>query len=468
MTTPTSQPPLRRGLDTPVAGVCLGLARHLGVSVPVIRTVMIALTIAGGIGLILYCWLWAFVPVETEPEPEAARRGLSGPAVENPDAGVPGSSPKPDAGGGTGSRAGPSGASGEEDFAARLRRGLDVLTRSPEVLAGGLLLGIAGIMVLQLLGLRVDWWLIGPPAILVVGLLLAWSQVDAGEGARTTRSRQAALWQFAGGAFLVLVALLVMAGGFIPAGELILSLVLAGMLLAGVALVIAPWLIKMYRTMSVERARAAAEAERADIAAHLHDSVLQTLAMIQKQRHDPAAVGQLARRQERQLRDWLYRQQEARGQNPRGQETRGAQQPGEAGVGEQPQSLRDQLMAAAAELEELYTVPVEVVTVGESHREDHEALVAAAREAIVNALKHAGPAAVYAESDEREDAVFIRDRGQGFDVDSIEEDRLGVRESIIGRMSRAGGRARIRSSESGTEVQLFLPAEERVSKETES
>lgn len=465
MSTPTSRPPLRRGLDTPVAGVCLGLARHLGVSVPVIRTVMIALTIAGGIGLILYCWLWAFVPVETEPEPEAARRGLSGPAVESSDAG----SPFAAGARGLGDRLRGEGWNLDADPGAtegvRIRRILDMLTRSPEVLAGGLLLGIAAIMVLQLVGIRVDWWLIGPPAILVVGLLLAWSQVDAGEGTRTTRSRQAALWQFAGGAFLVLVALLVMAGGFIPAGELILSLVLAGMLLAGVALVIAPWLIKMYRTMSVERARAAAEAERADIAAHLHDSVLQTLAMIQKQRHDPAAVGQLARGQERQLRDWLYRQQEARGQETHG---RGAQQPGETGVGEQPQSLREQLMAAAAELEELYTVPVEVVTVGESHREDHEALVAAAREAIVNALKHAGPASVYAESDEREDAVFIRDRGQGFDVEAIEEDRLGVRESIIGRMSRAGGRARIRSSESGTEVQLFLPAEERVSKETES
>lgn len=465
MSTPTSRPPLRRGLDTPVAGVCLGLARHLGVSVPVIRTVMIALTIAGGIGLILYCWLWAFVPVETEPEPEAARRGLSGPAVESSDAG----SPFAAGARGLGDRLRGEGWNLDADPGAtegvRIRRILDMLTRSPEVLAGGLLLGIAAVMVLQLVGIRVDWWLIGPPAILVVGLLLAWSQVDAGEGARTTRSRQAALWQFAGGAFLVLVALLVMAGGFIPAGELILSLVLAGMLLAGVALVIAPWLIKMYRTMSVERARAAAEAERADIAAHLHDSVLQTLAMIQKQRHDPAAVGQLARGQERQLRDWLYRQQEARGQETHG---RGAQQPGETGVGEQPQSLREQLMAAAAELEELYTVPVEVVTVGESHREDHEALVAAAREAIVNALKHAGPASVYAESDEREDAVFIRDRGQGFDVEAIEEDRLGVRESIIGRMSRAGGRARIRSSESGTEVQLFLPAEERVSKETES
>ena len=465
MSIPASRPPLRRGLDTPVAGVCLGLARHLGVSVPVIRTVMIALTIAGGIGLILYCWLWAFVPVETEPEPEAARRGLSGPAVESSDAG----SPFAAGARGLGDRLRGEGWNLDADPGAtegvRIRRILDMLTRSPEVLAGGLLLGIAAVMVLQLVGIRVDWWLIGPPAILVVGLLLAWSQVDAGEGARTTRSRQAALWQFAGGAFLVLVALLVMAGGFIPAGELILSLVLAGMLLAGVALVIAPWLIKMYRTMSVERARAAAEAERADIAAHLHDSVLQTLAMIQKQRHDPAAVGQLARGQERQLRDWLYRQQEARGQETHG---RGAQQPGETGVGEQPQSLREQLMAAAAELEELYTVPVEVVTVGESHREDHEALVAAAREAIVNALKHAGPASVYAESDAREDAVFIRDRGQGFDVDAIEEDRLGVRESIIGRMWRAGGRARIRSSESGTEVQLFLPAEARVQEETES
>ncbi|GGE69405.1 ATP-binding protein [Nesterenkonia cremea] len=464
MSIPASRPPLRRGLDTPVAGVCLGLARHLGVSVPVMRTVMIALTVAGGIGLILYCWLWAFVPVETEPEPEAARRGLSGPAVESPDAGTHTS----DAGFDAASAASGTGP-GEEDVSARLRRGLDVITRSPEVLAGGLLLGIAGIMMLQLVGIRVDWWLIGPPAILVVGLLLAWSQVDAGEGAGTTRSRQSVLWQFAAGTFLVLVALLVMAGGFVPAGELILSLVLAGMLLAGVALVIAPWLIKMYRTMSVERARAVAEAERADIAAHLHDSVLQTLAMIQKQRHDPAAVGQLARSQERQLRDWLYRQQEARGQGPSRQGA-GAQgsQPGADGVGQQPQSLREKLMAAAAELEELYTVPVEVVTVGESHREDHEALVAAAREAIVNALKHAGPASVYAESDAREDAVFIRDRGQGFDVDAIEEDRLGVRESIIGRMRRAGGRARIRSSESGTEVQLFLPAEARVQEETES
>ncbi len=447
MTTELSRPPLRRGLGTPVAGVCLGLARHLGISVPVIRTVMIALTIAGGVGLVLYCWLWAFVPAESESEPAAARRGLSGPAVEEPAA------PEDAAGRGLGEEAPGAGSPAGEDLSARVRRGLDVLTGSPEVLIGGLLLGLAGIMVLQLIGVHVDWWLLGPPAILVVGILLAWSQVDAGEGIGLARSRQGALWQFAGGAFLVLVALLVMAGGFVPAGELILSLVLAGMLLAGVALVVAPWLIKMYRTMSVERARAAAEAERADIAAHLHDSVLQTLAMIQMQRHDPAVVEQLARSQERQLRSWLYRQRGA-----------GAEQAGYAPA----QSLRDQLLAVSAELEELHRIPVEVVTVGESRRQDHSALVAASREAIVNALKHAGPASVYAESDEREDAVFIRDRGPGFDVDGIGEDRMGVRESIIGRMRRAGGRACIRSSERGTEVQLFLPAEADSEEEKES
>lgn len=445
MTTEISRPPLRRGLNTPVAGVCLGLSRHLGISVPVVRTVMIALTIAGGVGLLLYCWLWAFVSAEHEPEPEAARRGLSGPAVDAAE--EEGHPP-----GGRLSREEREDGSGPETAEGfTVRRFLDAMTGSPEVLVGGLLLGLAVIMALQLLGAQIDWWLIGPPAILVVGVLLAWSQVDAGEGAGFARSRQGAVWQFAGGAFLVLVALLVMAGGFIPAGELILSLVLAGMLLAGVALVVAPWLIKMYRTMSVERARAAAEAERADIAAHLHDSVLQTLAMIQKQRHEPGVVEQLARSQERQLRSWLYRQQGTAGGEPA-----------------QEQTLRDQLLAVASELEELYKVPVEVVTVGESRRQDHSALVAASRETILNALKHAGPASVYVESNDREDAVFIRDRGEGFDLDAIEADRMGVRESIIGRMRRAGGEARIRSSAAGTEVQLFLPTEVNVAEETES
>lgn len=432
--------PLLRAAQTPLAGVCLGLSRHLGVSVTSVRTVMIGLSIAGGIGLLLYCWLWIFVPREDEPRPDAAARGLSGPAVEGDTSE-----------GAASTRSWGSAASGIDPdaepvqyWSARARELLHSLTSSPQVLLGGALLGGAGLIALQLLGAQINWWLIGPPLILGVGVLLAWSQVDAigprtGDQdpdlhAPTARSRQAILWQFSIGALLVILALLLLAGGFLPAADLLLGLMVAAMLLAGVALVTAPWLIRLYRTSNSERARAAAEAERADIAAHLHDSVLQTLAMIQKHRHDPAAVERLARRQERQLRGWLY--------------SRDSPETG---------TLKEQLSSVAAELEELHHDPVELIAVGESRRSDHRVLVAAAREGIVNALKHAGPASVYLESTPAEDAVFIRDRGAGFDPAGIESDRLGVRESIIGRMQRAGGSARIRSGETGTEVQLRMP-----------
>src|SRR5690625_4319746 len=404
MTTPDShveRPALRRALGTPVAGVCMGLSRHLGFTVPVVRVVFILLTLAGGIGLLLYCWLWIFVPSDHEPTVEAAERGLSGPTVEEQTA--------------------------EADAAKaahpRAQRAVDALTSSPEVLVGGVLLAASGLMFAQMLGVPLDWRLIVPPVVIIVGIILAWSQLDrsdhgAGDG------RNAAIWQVLAGAFLVLVAMLVIAGGLTGAGELLVGLVVAAMLLAGFALVVAPWLIKLYRTSQVERARAAAEAERADIAAHLHDSVLQTLAMVQKQKSDPGVVERLARSRERQRRAWLYRQEAA-------------------ALG----TRKDQVLAVAAELEERHSNPVEGVAVGESRRAHHEPLVAAAREAILNALKHAGPASVYIESTEDEDAVFIRDRGEGFDLQSIGEDRLGVRESIIGRMDRAGGSARIRSSE---------------------
>ncbi|GAA3061591.1 MULTISPECIES: PspC domain-containing protein [Actinomycetes] len=430
MVTDTERPPLRRGTGTPVAGVCLGVSRHLGVSLPVVRAVMIGLAIAGGVGILLYCWLWIFVPSEDEPEATAGVRGLSGPAVDGE--GPPGAEPASDG-------AARDGTQGAADPGERIRRVLDSLTSSPEVLLGGLLLGAAALLALSLAGVEMNWRLFGPPAVILVGILLAWSQVDkTGRGG----ADHTTLWQIAGGAGLVVVALLVIAGGFVPGGDLLLGLIVAMMLLAGIALVIAPWLIRLYRTATTERARAAAEAERADIAAHLHDSVLQTLAMIQKQRHDPAAVERLARSQERQLRGWLYRQQEH-----------------ESGT------LKDQLTAAAAELEEMHDGTVEVVAVGESRRQDHRVLVAAVREAIVNALKHAGPASVYVESDAAQDAVFVRDRGPGFDLEGIEEDRLGVRESIIGRMRRAGGEARIRSNGRGTEVQLFMPVDAAVEEE---
>lgn len=423
------RPPLRRAVGTPVAGVCLGLSRHLGLSVPVVRVVMILLTLAGGVGLLLYCWLWIFVPSDQEPVPEAAARGLSGPAVQGAEAASS-----------SHTAANSDDAAWEsQDRQVRAKQLLDSLTSSPEVLLGGLLLGAGVLLMLQMVGVEIDFRMIVPPAVLLIGVLLAWSQLDrstSGQAARGESTRAGALWQVVAGAFLVLIAVVVIAAGMVSGGNLILGLVLAAMLLAGLALVVAPWLIRLYRTSNLERARAAAEAERADIAAHLHDSVLQTLAMIQKQKADPAAVERLARSQERQLRAWLYRQNAA-----------------------DPGTLKDQLLAVAAELEEVHSVPVEVVAVGDSQRSDHSALVAAAREAILNAIKHAGPASVYIESNAREDAVFVRDRGSGFDAESIGEDRLGVRESIIGRMKRAGGHARIRSSARGTEVELCIPVD---------
>ncbi|WP_157983983.1 PspC domain-containing protein, partial [Nesterenkonia muleiensis] len=415
-------PPLRRALDTPVAGVCLGLSRHLGFSVPLVRVAFILLACAGGIGLVLYCWLWIFVPTEDEPGPGAASRGLSGPAVG--ESALADFEPRPQD-------------DPAQSASARVQRGLDALTSSPEVLIGAALLGVGALMMAQLLGVSIDWRVVVVPAVILGGVILAWSQLDrtqAEDGQGDSIRRSAALWQVTGGAGLVLIAVLVIAGGLVGVGELITGIIVGAMLLAGLALVLAPWFIKLYRTSQVDRARAAAEAERADIAAHLHDSVLQTLAMIQKQKADPASVERLARSQERQLRSWLYRQNAAN-----------------------TGSLKDQILAVAAELEELHAVPVEVVAVGDSRQSNHEPLVAAAREAILNAIKHAGPASVYIESSAPEDAVFVRDRGSGFALETIADDRMGVRESIIGRMDRAGGRAHIRSTESGTEVQLYMP-----------
>ncbi|MDO5684076.1 MAG: histidine kinase, partial [Propionibacteriaceae bacterium] len=176
--------------------------------------------------------------------------------------------------------------------------------------------------------------------------------------------------------------------------------------------------------------------ERADMAAHLHDSVLQTLALIQKRADDPRTVATLARKQERELRTYLY------------------------GDVLREQTLKAALTAAAAEVDDERGIPVEVVCVGDCDlTDDLGAMIRAAREAILNAAKHSGASRidVYAEVDEDVVEIFIRDRGRGFDIGDIGDDRMGVKGSIIGRMERHGGTARIRSSaEDGTEVRLEM------------
>jgi signal transduction histidine kinase len=203
--------------------------------------------------------------------------------------------------------------------------------------------------------------------------------------------------------------------------------------------VTAPLLSRTFSQLRTEREGRIREQERAELAAMIHDQVLHTLALIQRNAGDVKAVQRLARGQERSLRNWLYR--------PTASPT---------------ERFAAAIEQAAAEVEDTFAITVEAVVVGDTQCDEQVgALVAAAREALVNAARHAGVQTVslYAEVESDELSVFIRDRGVGFDVDTVEEHRHGVRGSIMGRMQRHGGRAEIRSAPGdGTEVRLTMPA----------
>jgi signal transduction histidine kinase len=209
----------------------------------------------------------------------------------------------------------------------------------------------------------------------------------------------------------------------------------------GIALLAGPYLVRMMQDLSEERLMRIRAQERAEVAAHVHDSVLHTLTLIQRNAEDPREVARLARAQERELRAWLYR--------PEGN-----------GREDEPAGLAEAVRRAAAEVEDAHGVPVEVVCVGDCPLDERlVAQMQAAREAMVNAAKYGGDEAVqvYAEVEESRVFVSVRDRGPGFDLDDVPPDRMGVRESIIGRMRRNGGEARLRSAPGGgTEVELEM------------
>ena len=232
------------------------------------------------------------------------------------------------------------------------------------------------------------------------------------------------------------LAFLQATGALSAARDAVLAALVAAVVLG---VIFAPWVLRLVRSLGAERAERVRSQERAEMAAHLHDSVLQTLAMVQKRADDPREVAALARRQERELRTWLS--------------GRGAAAAGE-------RRLETALEAVAGDVEREHGVPVEVVAVGDAGLDERgEALLAAAREAIVNAAKFGEGSAVsvYAEAGEARLAVFVRDRGPGFEPAAVPADRRGVRESIVGRMERHGGRATIASSPGqGTEVELVL------------
>ena len=215
------------------------------------------------------------------------------------------------------------------------------------------------------------------------------------------------------------------------------------LLLAAVVIVLGPWWLRIARDLVVERqARIRAE-ERADMASRVHDSVLQTLALIQRQADDPQQVVQLARAQERELRSWLF----------------DARAPGS--LDGQAATLADGIRLIQQEVEAQHGIPVEAITVGDCALDDDlAALLAAAREATVNAVKWSGAEVVslFAEVEPTEVAVYVRDRGRGFDPAAVPGDRKGLAESIHARMARRGGSAVVRTAPGdGTEVSLRMP-----------
>lgn len=257
-----------------------------------------------------------------------------------------------------------------------------------------------------------------------------------------TRARNGQAWLTLVGegliftAFLVFVAQTVARNGAVPFGS---AIACGFALLVAAICALIPLLMTLIRNIWQERALKEREEERADMTAHLHDGVLQTLALIQLHADDEQQVFTLARSQERELRSWLYQERTT-----------------------SDRSVSAGLQEIAAQVEDTHGKPIEVVTVGDARPSAQtDALLDAARQAMVNAVTHGGePVSVYCEADRHQVEVFVRDHGNGFDIDDIPPERLGIRESIIGRVRRRGGTVEIVSRPDwGTEVRMHMPLE---------
>jgi phage shock protein PspC (stress-responsive transcriptional regulator)/two-component sensor histidine kinase len=387
-----------------IAGVAAGLARHLGVPVIAVRIALVVLLGFSGVGLMLYAVFWAVLPQEMPTGEPAKPRNLA--------ALLP--------------------------FAAI---GLGVVLLSQLVSRDNGVLNTAG-------------WLV---ALIAVGAGVIWHQSDPSRRGHWAENasqmpwvaavvaesdRRSFLFRFIGGGVLVAVGIIGIVAVYAGTGNLesvFNGVVFALVGLLGVGVVVAPLLWRTFNQLRTEREGRIREQERAEVAAMIHDQVLHTLALIQRNSADIKEVQRLARGQERSLRNWLYK--------PTASPT---------------ERFAAAIEQAAAEVEDTYAISVETVVVGDTECDDRvAALVAAAREAMVNAARHAGVQTVslYAEVEADELSVFVRDRGAGFDMDAVEDSRHGVRGSIIGRMQRHGGRAEIRSAPGdGTEVRLTMPA----------
>jgi signal transduction histidine kinase/phage shock protein PspC (stress-responsive transcriptional regulator) len=396
-----------------LGGVCAGIARKLGIDPVITRVGFVVITIgSSGIAAVGYLIAWATLPAgESRPTLRKER--------------------------------------------ARGREG------SWRIATGVGLLALSILLAFRELGV---WWsdaLVWPTALAAFGVALLWgltrqpSEPGAEEDAETdgfaalearaepgTRARRMSRAGF-GIAFVLAAALIALwtNGALSAASDVAFSALVVAV---AIALISLPFWWGITRRLSAEKMARVRSQERAEVAAHLHDSVLQTLALMQKRAGEPDEVAKLARRQERELRSYLASGEPAR--------------PGER--------LADALRATAEDVEEHHDAQVEAVVVGDAPLDPRmEALVAATREALTNAAKFAsggGPVRLYAEIEDGKASVFVDDRGPGFDPAAIPEDRRGVRESIIGRMKRFGGRVEIRSGPGeGTEVELSVERNRR-------
>ena len=381
-----------RGVFT---GVAAGVAARVGVDPVIVRAAFVVLSLAGGVGLALYGLVWA----------ATRQRTVLDPALRTP-------------------------SSNRRDLAAGL------------MVAGALFL-------LRSVGVWLGDALVWPLVFAVLAATVVWTRGDESDRAGLRRvfallpddpataifGDQASKPRLLAGAALSFAGLVAFLAVSDAAAEVLLAVLVA---ITGLGLLAGPFLLRLARQVAEERGARIRADERAEVAAHLHDSVLQTLALIQRSA-DPQVMASLARTQERELRTWLYGRRADDGQL----------------------TLQQALDALADDLDRLHRVPVEVVVVGDGVVDEPAAVVLRAlREAASNAARHSGAAVVSVYVERRSDGIeaYVHDEGKGFDPHTVPSDRHGIADSVIGRMQRHGGSAEVVSAPGeGTEVRLILP-----------
>lgn len=377
---------IRSSDDRLIAGVAGGIAARIGINPVYVRAAFVVLMFCGGAGALLYaaCWAVAAASVPT--------RHVSHEADQ------------------------------------REKLGLVVLFL-------GVLVALRGL----------DLWfgdgVVWSVALVAFGIAAVWDRSGWSDaGTMTAADDEPGRVRILIGAVLMLAGLAIFSGTLDSMRNLGPVVLAVGITAAGFMLVFGPWVLRLAGDLAGERRDRIRSEERAEMAAHLHDSVLQTLALIQRT-DDPRKMVTLARSQERELRGWLY---------------------GSRG-GKETLLLSDALEDAAERVEQAHDVPVEVVVVKDVPVDQRiDAVVSAASEAMHNAARHsgAGRVSVYAEVEDGALDVFVSDHGGGFDPDEVPDDRHGIRQSIVGRMRRHGGAVDIQSERGeGTEVHLTMPLE---------